>query len=321
MTPMTKVPTILMGAHGPVSLVGKRLTRPLDCLRCSYNLQGGPADGVCPECGLPIPFSLAGTIDPVVHRLPPLRRPQTIGRGVLSAAAAIAVLSTTDLVFVLADRPVGFEDVPVVMQPSSLVFSTRFWCGAAAALVVILAAWSWWCLRVTQEGPERRWLPRWILVGLLLGAGGLASGPWFAQIDRDFKWTQAIGLVIPLVGLGVSLAAYRGVLVRAGQRSQAFRRAHMRRQRIPAMLAGIGVAAAGWCALSAAVAVDLEFVGIAATVVALSMTLLVAIGAWYLLVNAWWISGDLRSPPPRLDSLLEVEDAANLAGADRPDPG
>ncbi len=33
-------------------------------------------------------------------------------------------------------------------------------------------------------------------------------------------------------------------------------------------------------------------------------TLMVVIGLFYLVVNAWWIRRSLRCPPPRLDELI-----------------
>lgn len=38
------------------------LTETRPCIRCSYELQGLPANGICPECGLPIERSLRGDL-------------------------------------------------------------------------------------------------------------------------------------------------------------------------------------------------------------------------------------------------------------------
>jgi len=140
------------------------------------------------------------------------------------------------------------------------------------------------------------------LAGVLLASAGLAAVPEFA---RGSAWLAAIGPTVPLVGIAVALVAFRGVLIEAGQRSQRFRNERVRRQRIPSLLAGIGVTVAGWIALGIATVQEADLVATVATVVAAIGSLFVVIGAWYLVANAWWIRSSLVDPPPRLADLFE----------------
>ncbi|MDG1838039.1 MAG: hypothetical protein P8I91_04460 [Phycisphaerales bacterium] len=314
---MSKIPTTLAGVDGPMSLIGRQVKQSLDCLACGYELEGSAADGRCPECGLPVPFSLAGSIDPEAHRLPPLENAVLVGRGLLLGACALTVVASS--VFVLSIR----ESFTLAGRPTAGWPSWPWWPLAAA--VVGLGLLGWWSIR-PQKGRQDSlgscWSITTFLVGILLSAGAMATA------GGGFQWASGqvatiLAAVLPLPGLAIGLVGFRGVLLELGRRSRQFRSSAVRRQRIPSLLVAIGIVAAAWVALLILLEVgerDSTY-GVIPVAIGLTAMLFVVVGHWYLLVNAWWIRGDLCRPPQKLGALLsEVASsspdsliAANLA--------
>ncbi|MCH2139495.1 MAG: hypothetical protein MK100_00495 [Phycisphaerales bacterium] len=320
---MNDVPKVLMGADGPVALEGRKLSKTLLCLGCRYDLQGSLALGRCPECGMPVPYSIAGSIDPRAHQLPPVRNPEAVGRGLVLAALAIALIATANLLYILVFHPRLPVSVEFVGSLRSGVWpeGQPYLFGTLAFLSAALGIRAWWDLRSKpgESRKGRRRLPIWMLVGLLLAAGGLVIAP---SVAEENIWVVAMGPAIPLVGLFWTLLGFRGVLVEAGQRSYLFRTDDFRRQRIPSLLAGIAVTMLAWVAAGFSASMAAEITLIVSLAVALMGTLFVVIGGWYLLANALWVRSSLIHPPPKLSELFEASegDSANLAGTEPSHP-
>ena len=303
---MREIPTTLASVDGPMSLIGRHVRQSLDCLACGYELQGSAADGRCPECGLPVPFSLAGSIDPEAHRLPPLANAVLVGRGLLLGATALAVAASS--VFVMSIR----EPSTLAGRPTSGWPAWPWW--PLAAVVAVLGVLGWLSIRPRkgqQDSLGGCWSITTFLVGILLSAGAMAAA------GGGFQWASGqvaaiLTAVLPLPGLAIALAGFRGVLLELGRRSRQFRSGAVRRQRIPSLLVAIGIVAAAWVALLILVEVgerDSTY-GVIPVAIGLTAMLFVTVGHWYLLVNAWWIRGALCQPPQKLGALLG-EDAGD----------
>ena len=323
---MSEIPTTLASVDGPMSLIGRHVTQSLDCLGCGYELQGSAADGQCPECGLPVPFSLAGSIDPEAHRLPPVANASSVGWGLLLGACALTVAASS--VFVMSIR----EPSTLVGRSSSGWPAWPWW--PLAAIVVILGLLGWWCIRPRkgqQDPVGGSWSITTFLVGILLTAGAMAAA------GGGFQWASGqvaaiLAAVLPLPGLAIGLAGFRGVLLELGRRSRQFRSGAVRRQRIPSLLVAIGIVAAAWVALLilAEVGERDSTYWVIPVAIGLTAMLFVTVGHWYLMVNAWWIRSALCQPPRKLASYLSKDSrdipdsaaAANLAdlGKRPPEP-
>jgi hypothetical protein len=304
---VTRIPTMLMGADGPEHLPGRRVVRSLACLQCGYDLNGAEAMGRCSECGMPVPFSLAGSIDPLVHSLSPIPNPRAVGRGLLAAACVLAMLPTAILmwgcwfVWYLSEgsgsgRRFSLPPVPVWLPD-------RLWW-YLALVILALGGVALWCFKPQARGRVPVGTVRSVLllaIGVLLSALAVAVIPVVSSGSKP--WLLVASPLFPLPGLAIMLVGFRGVLLDVGKRSSTFRRAKVRRQRIPPLLAAIGLVAVAWVSLllSLQMGESLRAISLAVGLLAL---IFVTIGCWYLLLNAWWIYAALQTPPERLRDLL-----------------
>jgi len=275
---------------------------PIHCRRCGYNLFGLPADGACPECGLDAWASILHTVDPAASRLPRIRNPGVVGDALLWLMIFLAAASILLVVGPLAQ---WFD----AMDPSGvrrLAGWTPGWLAIVAG-AASLAALFWVRRLAPPAGKEAsrgvRRDVRWLGIGLaawaalVIGAGlmQMAAAP-----DRAIRvvWlAAAVAAVVPLLGL-------RGILKTIGLRSREYRTASGGRQGIQAMVAATIAAACGHGLRLLAVPTGIASLRPLGTVMTSISALMVMIGLFYLVANAWWIRKALRCPPPRLEEVL-----------------
>jgi cbb3-type cytochrome oxidase subunit 3 len=319
---VNRIPTMLMGADGPEHLAGRRVAKSVECLKCHYDLNGANAVGRCPECGLPVPFSLAGSIDPIVHKLSPIPNPIAVGRGLFLATVVLALYATATFMWVCFTVAMAFRRDNVLDSLKTFRidrFQGVWWVLALAMLVCgVLAIWSF---KPQQRGRVPIGTTRSLVLftsGLLLLTLGGALIPLTGGRSILGLWLLAASPAMTLPGLGLMLVGFRGILIEVGQRCLTFRRAKVRRQRIPPLLAALGLFGVAWTGFLVGIQTQSEaFIAIAMAVGLLALVF-VLVGCWYLLLNAWWIRGALRAPPERLRMLLTAAEpsshAANVAG-------
>ena len=291
-----------MESGGTASHPGGVVMTPIHCRRCGYNLYGLPADGVCPECGLDTWESILHTVDPAASRLPRVRNPGVVGDALLWLMIFLAAVS-----ILLVVRPLAqwFD----AMDPSG-VRSLAGWTPAWLAIVAGVASLAalFWVRRLAPPvgtEPSRgvwrdvRWLgfglAAWAVLVIAAGLMQMTAAPGWAITA---VWLAAAGAaVVPLLGL-------RGILKTIGLRSREYRTASGGRQSIRAMVAATIGAACGHALRLLALPTGIASLAPLGTVVTSISALMVMIGLFYLVANAWWIRKALRCPPPRLEEVL-----------------
>ncbi len=310
-----------MGAEGPEPLVGRIVVESLPCVQCGYDLHGIRAEGQCSECGLSVPLSLAGSIDPEAHRLPPMTNPRAVGGGLVLAAGGLAVAVT--LVFAWAAafmpliwRPEMFSGKLAVRSLRGIPFEPVTTMGVAACISILVGVVAWLSLRPESAShanrPRNRSLRR-LLVGFLLLAVAFAVMPWF--IAARSVAALLISPDLPIVGVVLALWGLQGILAEVGARSRVFRRSGVRRQRIPTLIASLGIMAVCWLGMTVSERCGSESGTVIFLTLGLTSFFVALVGHWYLFINTIWIHRALKEPPPRLTSLLSPR-SANLAGSE-----
>jgi len=305
---VSRIPTMLMGADGPEYLADRRVAQSLDCLQCGYDLNGAEAMGRCPECGMPIPFSIAGSIDPIVHKLSPIPNPAAVGKGLVAATGVMAVLATVVFWWTLFAFAWALQRSDVLTSLKTLEmdrYRSAWW--TLSLLVVVFGGFALWSFKPQKRGRVPVGTTRSLLLcagGVVLAAVGAAATPLTGGRNPVGLWLLAASPLMIMPGLAIMLIGFRGVLVDVGQRCSTFRRAKVRRQRIPPLLAAIGLFGVAWIALLGGLGTGGEAVIVMALAVGLIALLFIGVGCWYLMLNAWWISGALHAPPERLRALL-----------------
>ena len=321
-------PTILVGADGPESLVGRRIACRLRCSNCTYDLRGLEALGVCPECGASVRQSILRSIDPEVHAMPLVDRPVLIAVGVRWFFCTMVVSFLLWICsWVLTQLMIEWNDVdagqpggwPQQVRDAVNVGNMLLEVAMLAALVSLVGLW---CMRSLVQskvsGKSLRILIQ-LAVGSIFWVAALvlywAQPPGgdlgvmareMTSIGERGTWLVEPFLIAlsPLVGGWIILLGLRSFFGELGRRSREFRTATTKRQKVLDVL---------WATLFWCMGGVLQLVGAAnglptlvtfGTVVRVISGLLVIIGLVYLLMNLLWIAGSLASPPPKLHVLL-----------------
>ncbi len=287
-----------MGSDGPVELSGRAIGVSMPCPTCGYDLRGASAIGQCAECGHQVRDVLASAIDPQAHRLPPLADPRAVGDGLVFISLGLAVCVALPLI--------GMLCVWIATQTDRLLLDSRLvdlamFIGAVAVLALgLLGCWQ---LRPRHKGPLQRAARKAIR---LAGLGTLLMGAGLLAMPMLDGMVGLVGTLAAWAGMLLSLGGVRGVLVEAGRRCRLFRTATLQRQRIPTLMLTATLAGACLTGVRVARMVDPAAVGsiMWLSVLGLTMTLMLAMGLVYFVINAMWIRRDLRQPPPRLAELL-----------------
>jgi hypothetical protein len=281
------------------------LSGRLPCSRCGYLLEGLSVRDVCPECGLPITTTILAAVDPFAEELQSLTRPR-------AAAAALVVWSGAALGAAAWGWTARAADAAVAAG------ATRLW-EISPVVLLALAALSG-AGSVVFMRPARRWPRR---ATLLATIGALGYIPLLLVL-----WAIHVGLDAdgqpPYFGSGVDaerhglrlllLAIMAGILLclrpaarQLVARSLRLRQGRVDRQTILAMLACIGVAAAGDVAMLAgqvATGLTADILRVAGLALIGAGSALMTLGLAGMLVDAVRIARAIVSPAPSLRRVL-----------------
>lgn len=276
----------------PSSSSSPSVRRSLACVRCGYDLERLPVDAKCPECGQDILTTLAERLDPATEALErsgaQLRTAWSVYLSSLGAVAASAVVAAPIIDLVRAR----------VTPPAWLAPGVD----GLRALLPILAV-----LGVAVGFAGAVFVPPWrrerpILRVRLAGGGGFLLWGLAAIQPPSFE-----AALLALAGTAAVVASVTPVLRQLIPHARLFRTARHATQTTRDLLISTAVTAgAGGLALALSArrgeAADLA---VFAAAVALASAMLLFVGLCYRLVNAHWILQSVRTPPPRLDDVID----------------
>lgn len=217
----------------------------LPCVGCSYNLKGLSIRALCPECGTPVRATILARVDPRAEELKPLRTPRLTAFGLMlwawaAVAAAMCVWGVRlgDLTTILTGVPVGLG----ILTDLSLLAIALSGIGACAIVCPV---------REPRSGGTWK-AGSAVLAYALLGVvhfallhvyDGNTGVPyvWTESGDPTRSWVRlAEGVVIAVIILGL-----RPNAVSLAERSLIMRTGRVDTQPLPALIAALGIAAAG----------------------------------------------------------------------------
>ena len=227
------IPKILQGVDGPVVLAEYEISKTLPCHRCQYDLCGAAADGVCSECGWPIPLTLSRCIDPVAHAGTAMASPKAVGNGLMTVLAALLLVQLMELYweahFIWAVATSG----DVVWAQVQQMGTTFGWCLLIGGGLASIG--SWWIRPASASvRPKSRRSVMIMLVGAVLMLLFGVAWWWIAGQSQVLNTGQILirqgevrdpsalrGLLwaIPDVAIIVLLWGLRGVLAEVGRLS------------------------------------------------------------------------------------------------------
>jgi hypothetical protein len=270
-----------------------RLASHIRCERCKYDLHGLGLLEVCPECGLPVATTLAGSADASMRSLVALQRPALVAALMVSiplSCMLATVLQTAAPLIAFIDAMSGVSSR--VTEP----IRVGGWIGSGAVVATALAA-ALLALRPSEQALRAemaRWRS-WLLTGLSLWLVALGVIVWMSS--RPLLPRGTLEMIAPALQI-----SYRRLLAICGRRSQAFREAGSSRQKVSLLIYALGLVMLGAIAspiLRHRMGWDLTAV-LADSVVVIETGILI-FGLAYLVANAWWIARSLLLPPMKFD--------------------
>lgn len=290
-----------------------RIRKPFPCAQCGYDLEGLPARGKCPECGLEIVASLARAVDGDAEEDATAPRAGAVARarGLFLACLSIllASLALGPVLIRGMDGRGGLAAAQGSLAPSpaidGILLTTATVLSAAAAggaglglmtfLIVMPIPTDGRSLLVRSAG-----LAAFALWGMLLAIG------WGGR-EHPEAWALPAALA-----LLATAPSFREL----GTLSRVYRTRRAARQRIDLMLAAaLTAGGAGMIARLLPAAAEAR---IAASVLAVAAGALFVFGAGYLTVNAWWILRAVTRPTPRVGDVLGQGDRRPPSAGSRP---
>lgn len=299
--------------HGVAPLLARQLTGALPCLVCRYDLRGLSVRAVCPECGTPVRATILAKVDPYAGVLRPLDRPRLTAAGFVLWAAAALVATGLTWSLRIADAYAAFSGIPgarlegvvlaaticivlsglgslVLIRPHSGIARWQSWAAAAGAVATFAMAGLYWRL---HGGFDMAHLP-----------------PYFtgdrAPPERTLlRLLVGSVLLVILVGLrpNARLLAARSLLLRMGR---------VDRQTMLAMVAALGIAAAG-DALHLLASLEPGGEGLV-RILAIGGEALIAVGSMLLTVGVlgmavdnWRVAPVLLRPPLAMGEVVGPE--------------
>ncbi|MCE9618280.1 MAG: hypothetical protein K8R92_00015 [Planctomycetes bacterium] len=277
------------------------LATHIRCDRCKYDLHGLALLDVCPECGLAVATTLAGSEDQTVRSLVALQRPHRV------AALMIAIPLACLLAAVLqsAGPLLAFID-SMSNQTSRFAEQVRFWGWSASfalvAVAILIAMLALLPAELSLRAEMRRWR-HWLNSGLLLWAATLAA--IIVVSMRPVLPRGVLEMIAPALQLpafAITLISYRRLIFVCGRRSQAFREAGAARQKINLLIYALGLVMVG--AIASPILrnrLGWDLVAVLADSLVVIETGILIFGLAYLVANAWWIAHSLLMPPMKFD--------------------
>jgi hypothetical protein len=287
---------------GGVDLSHCVIVRSLHCRRCGYDLRGLAPTGRCPECGSDVWVTIHSAVDPAGSGLPALRNPSSVGDGLLLSLVCIFIAGLGD---VLRPALLGLDQ----LAPGGAVLARFAPPGLPlySGLVGLMGLAGVWLLKPPpgKEPPGAVWrdiglmavgLACWSLLIALLGVMEVRNAG--EPLRLIVRLAMCIAAIVGLLGL-------KGIMAVIGRRSREYRTSRGGKQSAEAMSYAFAFGILGnLVLLYEQTNPDRGVVYALGTTIVAASTLMLMIGAAYLVVNAWWIRTALRKPPPTLASLL-----------------
>ncbi|MEM7756123.1 MAG: hypothetical protein AAF297_10870 [Planctomycetota bacterium] len=295
------------GAGGASSLV-RELTGELKCAHCSYDLKGISIRDVCPECGLAVRATILAVVDPRAGELRPVVMPWVTGTALLvapvlclAAVVCVWVLRLSGLVPGLGGP---FLELEALIPASTwLYFAAAFSTLALVrpvkglAAVEQLRALGGFFAMVGVGFAHTQ-----VMVRVDLSPMALTSSSLAALDPERSVWRLVLGAFGALAILGL-----RPNAVRLAYRSVVMRTGRVDRQPLLALVAALGVAAAGdllavVCAGTTGSTRDIAgWIGLVLVVVG---SFLFTIGLWGIVVDTWRVRKELIRPTVGLADIM-----------------
>lgn len=268
-------------------LLARELTGDLPCIVCRYNLRGLSIRAVCPECGTAVRATLLALVDPHADELKPIRRPVITAAGLLLWSGAQALAALVVWVARLAEVATLAGGVPDILRQSVAVVPWLIGLAGVGALVL-----------VRPHAGMSRMRSLAALVGVLAYApltyltyaihvrvDGTIPTPY---IDAGYlgalremlrtMWVAVAAVIVLALQRNLRMLIARSLVIRTGR---------IERQTPQALLASLGVMAAGSLArLAGTAAVDPW------SLLTIAGTVLVAVGAMLFTLGLVGVLGD-----------------------------
>ncbi len=210
-------------------VTGGVVTHPRRCITCSYNLQGLPADALCPECGTRVALSLRDNL--LINSAPAYLA--TIHKGVFLIQAAIIIMILGFIVMILGVAVLGVLGPGAGALPNPGALAMIVTIGAAALTVVpaFIGLYGWYMFSEpdpraseTDRGEKPRRIVRATAVVeavLMIAAQGgsvlvqlIGTGAAPLPAGGGGVAAPAVGLGLAIVVVLLGVAAYSAMAVR-----------------------------------------------------------------------------------------------------------
>ena len=266
----------------------------LRCVRCRYNLRGLAAMALCPECGTPVVASIVAADDPVARRMVALAHPMRVGVSLIVATTALgvgfAVSVGPDLVRAVAGLEALSHPRTGVDQAAAIGALVLFGIAAAASIVLSRERTSLYRAELASTRTPLWVGPVVLAIAAALRAWGLLA-PSVPFKMQPVGW-GLICAAVGLLGACLGTVGLRRLIVTLGRRSRNYRRGRHGRQSIDLLLAAAVLqlaAATGAVILNRLDSAEHEALANGALALVVALTLILAIGLAYLILNACWI--------------------------------
>jgi len=304
-------------AEGVSSLV-RELTGDLRCAQCGYNLKGVSIRDVCPECGLAVRATILAVVDPRAGELRPVVHPRITG----TAFVAVPLLALAAVLCLWGVRLSGVLGAILGYRiDAEFIALVSVWLLAASAMCSIVLVRP--VERLSLGAKARAFggfvaflALTWVHQHVVLhGDAPLVSGSMLAGLDPERSTWRLVS-----AGLGVIvMLGFRPNALRLAYRSVVLRTGRVDRQPLLALVAALGVSAAGDALAlfgDQLIGAGRDIAGWISLVLVAVGSFLFTVGLWGIVVDTWRIRKVLLRPVVGLADIMdEVSDPAGERGA------